>query len=90
MFFSRTPPDPPAPDGMPAAPELDEGETAVDEMRQGLFDLREALAPVFDAADGMRADLRARGWSEANAEIITVTWTQRLVMNLTPLIGGPQ
>jgi hypothetical protein len=84
VFWSRTPA------GEPVEPDLDDAEAAVADMRNGLFELRESLAPVFDAADGMRADLRARGWSEANAEIITVTWTQRLVMNLTPLIGGPQ
>jgi hypothetical protein len=88
VFWSHTPADPPA--GEPADPDLDEHEEALADVRNGLLEMRESLAPVFDAADGMRADLRARGWSEANAEIIAVTWTQRLVMNFTPLIGGPQ
>jgi hypothetical protein len=89
--FFRTPDDPPAPEPAgPAEPDLDESAAAAAALHIGLLQMRESLTPVFDAADGMRADLRARGWSEVNAEIITVTWTQRLVMNLTPLIGGLQ
>ncbi|MEV8523191.1 hypothetical protein AB0451_03385 [Streptomyces sp. NPDC052000] len=34
----------------------------------------EQIAPLFDAADGIRADLQARGWSPTAAEQIATTW----------------
>jgi hypothetical protein len=75
---------------MPAEPDVDEEAAAAVEIHNGLMQLRDGLAPVFDAADGMRADLRARGWSEENAQVLALTWTQRIVANFTPLVGGPQ
>lgn len=50
----------------------------MERMRQdalnGLMGLVEGTAPIFDAADGMRADLEKRGWSPAAAEQIAMSW----------------
>ncbi|WP_069752936.1 hypothetical protein [Streptomyces sp. EN16] len=32
------------------------------------------IKPLFDAADGMKADLLARGWTESIAEGLAATW----------------
>ncbi|MEW2302061.1 hypothetical protein AB0958_19145 [Streptomyces sp. NPDC006655] len=48
---------------------------------------REMHAVVFDTADGMRADLLARGWSRHTAEGLVFTWTQRSLIALTPVPG---
>ncbi|MFD5198827.1 hypothetical protein ACFWM7_01390 [Streptomyces sp. NPDC058375] len=52
---------------------------SVDEQRQtfmeGLMTVRSTvIAPLFDTADGMKADLAARGWSETVAEHLAATW----------------
>lgn len=39
-----------------------------------LLTLQEQMAPVYDAADGMRAELQARGWSPTAAEQAALTW----------------
>jgi hypothetical protein len=86
MFFrtSAEPPEPAATE--PPPPDLDEmDDDAI--LANGLLELREGLTPAFDAADGMRADLLARGWSSQAAEVLTMTWLQRILINCTPLIG---
>ncbi|WP_282203915.1 hypothetical protein [Kitasatospora fiedleri] len=37
-------------------------------VEEALLQARENMTPFFDAADGMRRDLEARGWSPAMAE----------------------
>lgn len=59
---------------------------AVAAMTTGLHLLREQHNALFDAADGMRADLRARGWSEGAVEGLSYTWTQRMLAAITPTI----
>ncbi|MEU1372008.1 hypothetical protein ABZ454_38865 [Streptomyces sp. NPDC005803] len=83
MFF-RTPTDPPE----PSPPDLTEAEAGVLSITNSMLGLRECLTPAFDAADGMRADLIARGWSSQAAEVLSVTWLQRMITNLNPPIGG--
>ncbi|MFD9256957.1 hypothetical protein [Streptomyces sp. NPDC059538] len=39
-----------------------------------LLTLQEQMVPIYDAADGMRADLQSRGWSPASAEQAALTW----------------
>jgi hypothetical protein len=90
MFF-RTPAEPPEPlepaGPEPTPPDLDESEELGAIFTNGLLVMREGLTPAFDAADGMRADLLARGWSSQAAEVLTMTWLQRILINCTPLIG---
>lgn len=47
---------------------------------QDLITAVEALSPLFDAADGMKADLERRGWSPTMAEAIAHQWIS-LVLN---------
>jgi hypothetical protein len=95
VLFSRPPepPDPSAPGpatGIPPEPDLNEMEEARRLLATGLLELREYLAPAFDAGDGIRADLVARGWSPQMAEMLAGTWLHSVITNLTPLSGGPQ
>ncbi|MGP3750867.1 hypothetical protein [Streptomyces sp. IBSNAI001] len=51
----------------------------LDEMRealaQNLMDNMETnIGPLFDAADGMKADLLARGWAAEIAEYLAGSW----------------
>lgn len=39
-----------------------------------LLTLQEQMAPLYDAADGMRAELQTRGWSPTAAEQAALTW----------------
>lgn len=38
------------------------------------------MAPMLDAADGMRADLERRGWSPTMAEQLAGTWLQQALL----------
>lgn len=44
------------------------------EMASGLMAMREQMGPIYDTADGMRADLEARGWSPSAAEQAALVW----------------
>ena len=41
-----------------------------------MADVMEGFGPVWDAADGVRADLVRRGWSQAIAESLAASWVQ--------------
>lgn len=43
-------------------------------LASGLLMMSEQMAPIFDTADGMRADLEKRGWSPTAAETAALTW----------------
>lgn len=49
------------------------------ELASGLLLMSEQMAPIFDAADGMRADLGKRGWSPTAAEQVALAWLLRAV-----------
>lgn len=55
-----------------------DGRQFLDQMRAELANvllvMQEQLAPVYDAADGMRAELTKRGWSPAAAEQVAASW----------------
>ncbi|MEE1838130.1 hypothetical protein [Streptomyces sp. SP17KL33] len=72
----------------PTPPDSDEEEEAVNSIANSMLMMRAGLTPVFDAADGMRADLLARGWSPHIAEALTYVWLQRVITNLTPLVNA--
>jgi hypothetical protein len=44
------------------------------QLSTGLLAMSEQMAPMFDAADGMRADMEKRGWSPTAAEHVALTW----------------
>lgn len=44
-------------------------------LMRGLMEVREiVVTPLFDAADGMKADLLARGWSPAVVDYLAGSW----------------
>jgi hypothetical protein len=57
--------------GPKPTPTIDEQRAALADM---LMDGMSLLAPLFDAADGMRADLLARGWTAEIAEYLAGQW----------------
>lgn len=57
------------------------------EMTNGLLAMNESLAPVFDTADGMRAELEKRGWSPTAAEQVALVW---LMSAMKTAMGGVQ
>lgn len=87
-MFSRPPQ---GPDAMPPDPTGDTDMTAQAATVAGITSLcvsmREQHGPLFDAADGMRADLLGRGWSQQMADALVFTWTQRNLICLTPIPG---
>jgi hypothetical protein len=46
------------------------------DMANSLLEMREQFAPIFDTAEGMRADMEKRGWSPTAAEAASLTWLQ--------------
>ncbi|WP_372352659.1 hypothetical protein [Streptomyces sp. KL116D] len=44
------------------------------ELSNALLTMAEQTAPIFDSADGMRADLEQRGWSPTAAEQVALAW----------------
>lgn len=49
----------------------------------------ENMAPVFDAAEGMKSDLERRGWSPTVAESIAHQWVIRVInMVFNPATQG--
>lgn len=71
----------------PAIPTTEQQKEIQTDLANGMLAMREMLRPLFDAADGMRADLEARGWSPTAAEKLTMTWLQRNLINCTPVAG---
>jgi hypothetical protein len=58
------------------------------DLANGLLAMQEQLAPIFDAVDGMRADLHKRGWSPTAAEQAALVWlTGAIQLTFT---GGQQ
>ncbi|MFE7233892.1 hypothetical protein ACFVAF_25145 [Streptomyces sp. NPDC057596] len=46
----------------------------------------EVIAPILESAEGIKADMVGRGWSEANAERVATSYVQAM---LKTAIGGP-
>jgi hypothetical protein len=44
------------------------------ELANAMLTMTEQLTPIFDTADGMRADLEKRGWSPTAAEKVALSW----------------
>jgi uncharacterized protein involved in copper resistance len=54
----------------------EEAVNARQELANSMMEYSENIAPLFDAADGMKADLERRGWSPTMAEGLAATWLQ--------------
>lgn len=57
--------------GMPSKAEL---ERMRNELSSMLMMMSEQVAPIFDAAEGMRRDMEQRGWSPTAAEQVALAW----------------
>lgn len=44
-----------------------------------LIQAQETIAPVYDAAEGVKADMIARGWSPPKAEAAALCWLQAVL-----------
>lgn len=53
------------------------------DMSKMLLQMREQMGPIFDAADGMKADLEKRGWSPTASEQIALLWLSAAVAAAT-------
>ncbi|MEU3785227.1 hypothetical protein [Streptomyces sp900129855] len=51
------------------------------ELSNSLLVFAELMAPIFDHADGVRADLKRRGWSAQAAEQVALVWLVNTVQN---------
>ncbi|MFI9598948.1 hypothetical protein ACIHCX_03535 [Streptomyces sp. NPDC052043] len=47
---------------------------------------KELITPILESAEGIKADMVGRGWSEANAEKVATSYVQAM---LKTAIGGP-
>ncbi len=47
---------------------------------------KELITPILESAEGIKADMVGRGWSEANAERVATSYVQAM---LKTAIGGP-
>lgn len=56
------------------------------ELSNMLLVMSEQMAPIFDAADGMRKDMEERGWSPTAAEQVALAW---LLNAMGSVVGGP-
>jgi hypothetical protein len=61
---------------LPNADELAEMQNA---LATSLIVMREQMAPAFDAADGIRADMAVRGYSPSATEEIAVQWLSNVM-----------
>ncbi|GAB2331774.1 hypothetical protein AB0N20_27415 [Streptomyces griseoincarnatus] len=55
------------------------------ELANAMLTMTEQITPIFDTADGMRADLEKRGWSPTAAEQVALAWLMgavRMVMRV--------
>ena len=50
------------------------GDQAKTELTVALMQGIDALSPIFDSADGLRADLERRGWSPTASEAAAQEW----------------
>jgi hypothetical protein len=49
------------------------------ELSNSLLVMQEQIAPIFDAADGMRADLASRGYSTDAVESVVCHWLETVI-----------
>ena len=44
------------------------------DIANGMLGLNDLLGPIFDAADGVKADMEKRGWSPTACERVALVW----------------
>jgi hypothetical protein len=58
------------------------------QIQTAMLDMTGILEPIYDAADGMKRDLEARGWSPAMAEQCAGTWLATTLAGIGTATGG--
>lgn len=53
-----------------------------------MLEMTDVMTPIFDTADGMRADLENRGWSPTAAEAAATAWLTGALHALGAGLGG--
>ena len=66
-----------------ALPSAEDTARARHELSTLLLAATEEMTPIFDAADGMRADMENRGWSPTAAEAVALVWLQGMMAKMT-------
>lgn len=56
------------------------------QVAQACMQTKEMIGPILDSAEGIKADMIGRGWSEINAERVATSYVQAM---LKTAIGGP-
>ena len=56
------------------------------QVAQACMQTRDLITPILESAEGVKADMVARGWSPANAETVAAAYVQS--MQMTALGGG--
>lgn len=46
------------------------------------LETKELIAPVLDSAEGVKADMVGRGWSEMNAERVATSYVQGMLKRI--------
>lgn len=56
---------------------------ALDPVRQAVaqacMQTRDLIAPILESAEGVKADMTARGWAPANAEAVATAYVQAML-----------
>lgn len=52
----------------------DDSTNARDVLTNSMLELSENMTPIFDAADGVKAEMERRGWSPTASEQVALTW----------------
>lgn len=66
----------------PKKPTAAELERMRNELSNALLLMSEQMAPIFDAAEGIKADMEKRGWSPTAAEQVALTWLTSAIQTL--------
>ncbi|MER6632262.1 hypothetical protein ABT301_29280 [Streptomyces sp. NPDC000987] len=81
-------PDEPGTEERPKNLTREEIDRTRNEISNGLLAFGELMTPIFDHADGVRADLTRRGWSAQAAEQVALIWLVNTVQNTFSGLAG--
>lgn len=54
-------------------------DAVVQQVAAACMQTKEAITPILDSAEGVKADMVGRGWSEVNAERVAATYVQSML-----------
>ena len=57
-------------------------DTGKADLTNTMIELVDNFAPLLDAADGMRADMKRRGWSPTASEQAALTWLLSMMASI--------